>query len=122
MDTDETKNARIARTTLGYEDHGIMSVWIHLDYGGSGQGFGGYALDTPLRDSTGKFLKRIGTAFGMDFIMCILKTLDVPTWEKLPGTHCRVRGNHCGVHAIGHILKDVWFVPQELVKEHEGGA
>lgn len=37
--------AKIAATSLGYEDHGILTIWLHLDYGGSGQGAGGYALD-----------------------------------------------------------------------------
>ncbi len=40
----EIKNAKIEKTTLGFEDHGIMTLFIYLDYGGSGQGFGGYGF------------------------------------------------------------------------------
>ena len=38
--------AKITRTLLGYEDHGILTVWLTLDYGGAGQGAGGYGLDS----------------------------------------------------------------------------
>ena len=41
---EEIKNAIITGTYLGIEDHGILTFWLYLDYGGSGQGFGGYQL------------------------------------------------------------------------------
>jgi hypothetical protein len=47
----ETKNAQIVDTMLGTEDHGIFSFSLNLDYGNSGQNAGGYALDTPKKDS-----------------------------------------------------------------------
>ena len=34
------KNAIIENVTLGFEDHGIMTSYIHVDYGGGGGGFG----------------------------------------------------------------------------------
>ena len=40
----ETKNAVIESVRLTTDDHGCLSAWLMLDYGGSGQGFGGYAL------------------------------------------------------------------------------
>lgn len=106
----ETKNARIASTMLGIEDHGILSSFIHLEYDGGGQGFGGYSLDTPVKGSYD--FKRVGTAWGMEFIRRVLDTLGVNNWEQLPGTHCRVKAEHCKVHAIGHIIKDKWFSPE----------
>jgi len=39
----ETKNAVIKT----YADHGVLSGWLVLDYGGTGQGFGGYSLYLP---------------------------------------------------------------------------
>ena len=117
----ETKNANITRTMLGIEDHGIMSYSLTLDYGGSGQSFGGYCLDTPVKDEDGKFLGRKGVAYGADTILKILETLEVSSWEKLPGTKCRVVATHTGVHQIGHLLKDQWFDPKALAEEHKLG-
>jgi len=110
-----TKNAVITHTMLGYEDHGILTAYLYLDYGGSCQGFGGYALDRYVEGSrqSGRS-ERIGTAYGCEFIIRILSVLGVDKWEKIPGTHCRVKASHEKAEAIGHILKDKWFDPQEL--------
>lgn len=113
------KNAVIKSTHLGVEDHGILTCYLHLDYGGSGQGFGGYSLDTPVKDDKGKFLHRVGTAFGMEFINQVLKTLGASSWEELPGTHCRVIASFSHVEAIGHILEDRWFYPAKLAEQME---
>lgn len=106
----ETKNARITSTTITIEDHGCLSAWLYLDYGGSGQGFGGYALDAwdPL------LKKRVGVAWGCEYLRRILEVLEIGTWEKLPGALIRVRADHGKVHAIGHPLKDQWFSPDDL--------
>ena len=110
---DEIVNARITSTQLGREDHGIFTAWLMLDYGGSGQGFGGYALDgKPPERRAGS--ERPGTAFGCEFIIRLLRTLDVERWEKLPGTVCRVECSDGRVKRIGHFLKDQWFDPEAL--------
>lgn len=106
------KNARIKSTHLGREDHGIMTCYLHLEYEGAGQGFGGYALDNPVKDEDGKFLRREGRAYGMEFICAILRTLEVDSWEKLPGTHLRVDADFHEIKAIGHIIKEKWFNPK----------
>ena len=63
----EIVNARIRSTTLGVEDHGIFTAWLNLDYGGSGQGFGGWALDgKPVKRDAHS--RRPGTAYGCEFI------------------------------------------------------
>jgi hypothetical protein len=111
----ETKNAKIKSTYLGIEDHGIFTAYLDLDYGGSGQGFGGMSLDGPPGD--GGEGNRIGSAYGAEFIMRVLRTLEVGSWEKLPGTHCRALSSWGKVHSIGHILKDQWFNPEDLAKE-----
>lgn len=116
----ETKNAVITGTMLGIEDHGIMSCMVFLDYGGGGQAFGGYSLDTPIKDAAGKFLRREGTAYGMEFIARVLRATGAESWEKLKGTHVRVRADYGKVHAIGHIIKDQWFDPvKDLAYFHE---
>ncbi len=117
------ENARIKSTHLGEEDHGIFTAMLTLMTGESqAQGFGGYCLDTPKKDENGTFLRRAGTAFGMEFVIQVLETLEVSSWEKLPGTYCRIdrESSSCssGIRRIGHILKDRWFDPKELAKEY----
>ena len=84
-----------------------MTFWLHLDYGGSGQGFGGYGL--------GDYKKPCG--FGIAAISKVLDVLDVREWEKLPGTPCRVEYEHSKVHRIGHFLKDQWVDLPKLAKQ-----
>src|SRR4051812_15085485 len=103
----ETRNATIKSTALGYEDHGILTVWLNLDYGDSGQGFGGYALDMYDRDKD----TRVSHRSCGEWITAILKVVGVRRWEDLPGKHIRVQNDHGKVHAIGNLLKDEWFIP-----------
>lgn len=96
----EIKNAVITRLMLGREDHNIPTAYIHLDYGGSGQAFGGFGFEGP----------------GMGiFVLGVIDTLEVRSWEDLVGKSCRVKANHVGVHAIGHLLHDKWFTPSEAL-------
>ena len=101
----EIKNAIIKSTSLSKEDHGILSIWLHLDYGGSGQGFGGYSLYSPnfrpYPNITGHFIWRC------------LEIAGVESWDKLPGKSIRVEANYEKVIRIGNILKDDWFNPTE---------
>ena len=107
------KNAVIESTMLGVEDHGIMTCFLNLNYGGSGQGFGGYGLDEPIKKN-GKFIRRQGSAYGMEFIKRILETLEVETWEKLKGEKIRVEAEEWGeIYKIGHYIKDKWFEPKK---------
>lgn len=75
------KIAKIQSTFLGIEDHGIFTSIVDVTYGSSGQGIGTYSLDT--WDATKN--KRVGTAFGAEFILRTLKTVGVDSWEKLVG-------------------------------------
>lgn len=75
----------IKRTTLGLEDHGIMSAFLHVQWTGGGIGVGGYTLDGPKFDENDKFIARFGSAYGLDQIMRILETVGVGKWEDLPG-------------------------------------
>ncbi len=107
----EIINAEIKSTMLGMEGHGIFTVWLNLDFGGSGQGFGGYCLDEPKKVD-GEHIGRFGTAYGMQKIMDLLSCLEVESWEKLPKTHIRVEREdrwNGKILRIGHLLKDRWF-------------
>lgn len=98
----EVKNAKITSTSLGYEDHGVFTFYLHLDYGGAGQGAGGYVLDR----HTKKNRKRTGTKMGMDLIIAILRLLKVGIWEDLPGTYVKAKMTHDKVIAIAPIFAD----------------
>ncbi len=94
----EIKNAKITGTTLGNDDRG-PSFWVTVDYGGAGQGFGGYSL---------------GGEFTNYVIFGILNTVGVSFWEDLKGKPVRVKCSHDKIESIGHYLEDKWFCPSDF--------
>ena len=102
MNDIEERNARIESTMLGTEGHGIMTAMLTLNYGGAGQGFGGYRLDSPRGPSA---------AMGL-FVARVLEVVGVETWEALKDKSVRVRADYSHIHALGHYLDDKWFVPK----------
>jgi hypothetical protein len=117
----EIINVRITSTMLGLEDHGIFTAFIYFEGDGTGGGFGGHCFDQ--YDQAKK--KRVGHAFGIEYISSVLKVVGVEKWEDLPGEHIRVISSGLGsrTEGIGHIYKDLWFRPQELLEEmlEDGG-
>jgi hypothetical protein len=111
----ETKNAVIEKVRITNEDHGLLSAWVYLDYGGSGQGFGGYALYLPkdFRHSTNH------RNYCGHFLWRVMEVAGVSDWGHLQGKTVRVRADQSKVHAIGHIIKDDWFDPSEDFKKME---
>lgn len=106
----EIRNAKIRSVNLGFEDHGILTCWLNLDYGdGGAQGFGGYGFSHRPKD------KHIGAPDLAGYILGILTTLGVDLWEKLPGTVIRADSDHGKVYRIGHALKNRWFDPQSIL-------
>lgn len=100
------KNAVIESATITNDDHGLLSAWLTLNYGESGQGFGGFSLLSPA----GHFIWRR------------MEVAEVTEWSQLKGRTIRVRtdsdstwgGN---IIAIGHIVKDDWFDPPKDFEE-----
>jgi len=104
----EIKNAIIKSATITAEDHGLLSAWLHLDFGGSGQGFGGFALYLP-KSFTHHEMKSVAG----HFIFRCMEIAGVGKWEDMPGKTIRVRGNFSGISEIGHIVNDDWFNPSK---------
>jgi hypothetical protein len=76
----------IRKTTLGMEDHGIFTAFLHCEGGGTGVGVGGYCLDcAPSQSPFSGDKTRRGTAVGMDLIMEIIRVVGCQQWEDLPG-------------------------------------
>jgi hypothetical protein len=79
----------LTKAILGYEDHGILTFYLHFDFGGSAQAFGGYALGDKFTDVV---LRGILGAVGVD------------DWGKLPGNEMwviRNGGGGCSNKIIG---------------------
>lgn len=103
----EIRNAKITGTTLGFEDHGIMTAFVNTMSGCVGQSFGGYSMSGE---------------WGMQFIIRLLKILEVESWEQLNGQYCRVDASNDKIHRIGHIINNNWFEPSVDLKPFEKPA
>lgn len=107
----EIKNAVI--TGVRFDTERGLSAWLMLDYGGSGQGFGGFLLYAP----EGWAAHNHSGNFAGHFIYRCLEIGGADDWSKLVGKTIRVRSDSAGLSgnivAIGHIIRDDWFNPRE---------
>ena len=101
------ENMRIKGTMLGREDHGILTAFLQLEGNGTGQGFGGWCLDSADRPNP---------AAGL-WISRVLEVVGVAEWEELPGKYVRVVRDRGLISGIGHIIEDRWFYPRDEMKE-----
>jgi hypothetical protein len=105
-ETAEIRNAVIESVSLDDADRGMLTAWLHLDYGGSGQGFGGYSLYLPKSYSHHQMLSHAG-----HWIWRCMEIGGVTRWTDLKGKTVRARIKNGRVEGIGHIVKDDWFIP-----------
>lgn len=112
MDTPEIKNAKITKTMLGRQDHGIMTFMIFIEFNHCGCGVGGYALDNYDKETN----TRVFRAKSMESISKILDVVGVDRWEQLPGQYIRIKDNGwgCTVDEIGNLMEDKWFNLREF--------
>lgn len=69
----EREIAKIEKTFLGYEAHGILTAYLHVNYGGALQGVGGYDLRPDSAVSCPGWIDRT------------LRACGVRSWEELKG-------------------------------------
>ena len=108
----EIKNAIIKTATITNDEHGVLSAWIQLDYGGNCQSFGGNVLYLPKSFKHHNVMSLAG-----HFIWRVMEIAEVSEWSKLVDKTIRVIAEYSKVHAIGHIVKDDWFNPSEDFKD-----
>jgi len=110
------KNAIIERARIDDADRGLLTAWLMLDYGGTGQGFGGYSLYLPKPYSHHMMLSHAG-----HFIWRCMEIAGVSSWDKITGKSIRVALDKPGfgglIKGIGHITKEDWFYPAVDFKE-----
>lgn len=93
-------NAVINSADITTGDRGALTASLDLNYGGSGQGFGGYAL----------YLPKSATHHRIESVMEIA---GVAQWSNVTGKAIRVRiGDNDLIDGIGHIVNDDWFFPK----------
>lgn len=114
----QERNAVITSASITTEDYGLLSAWLSLDFGGSGQGFGGYSLYLPKAFTHAD--NQIN--YAGHFIWRVMEVAGVSKWDQLKGKTVRVRAEHSKVHAIGHIVKDDWFDPSKDFKNMKAAA
>lgn len=108
---------RVDGTMLGVEDHGIFMAYLYLDYAGSSQGAGGYALDEYNADKN----RRVGSAYGLDWIMRTLEVAGVYKWEDLKGVYLyALKEDRWGMvkGLVNAGDKSKVFIFEDLAKEH----
>ena len=99
--------ARVKKTSLGLEDHGITTAYLTCEWPGGGISVGGYCLD----ESTGApDYRRRGTAYGLDHLIRIMEVVG-ESWEQIPGSEIVVlfdEPNNIGTRAVGiaNLLND----------------
>lgn len=107
------KNAVIESAELTTADRGLLDCWLTLNYGGSGQGFGGFALYLPKSWKHHSLESPAG-----HHIFRIMEIAGVEKWSQLKGKTIRVRTDSESdlggtIQAIGHIVKEDWFCPED---------
>lgn len=73
--------AKARSAYIGREDHGILTVFIDLDYGGSGQGIPLYGLDQWDEEQK----RRVGDARSIEFIAALMSAFGVNRFDSIVG-------------------------------------
>lgn len=77
----DRKIGKATYASIRREDHGILTVDIQFDYGGSAQGIPGYALDGWDREQE----RRVGDKRSIEFIAALMDAFGVDRFEDITG-------------------------------------
>lgn len=108
----EIKNAIISGARLEICDRGFLDACLMLDYGVMAQSFGGYCLYLPKSFDHHKLLSHAG-----HFLFRSMEIAGVERWDAMRGCALRARVENGLIQAIGHIVKDDWFCPENDFKK-----
>ena len=117
MEKTEIRNAVIESAEITFADRGVLDCWLTLDYGGAGQGFGGYALYLPKSFEHHSIMSVAG-----HHLFRIMEIAGVEKWSQLKGKTIRVEGTWGKIERIGHIVKDDWYCPSADFKAATSSA
>lgn len=81
----EEKIAKVTSSFIGFEDHGLLSVSLTFDYGGSSQGIGHRAFGSSSEETDEADKWRLAHEMGMDFVRRLMLACGVETWESIKG-------------------------------------
>jgi hypothetical protein len=83
----QEKIAKITGTFLGWQDHGILTAQLDLDYGSGGgsQWTPGHFCDRSTGHDADYMYGREGTAYGMTFVARLIKACGAKRWEDIKG-------------------------------------
>lgn len=117
-ETYEGTLARITKTILGPEDHGIFTAQVYLEWGGSGTAIGGHYFGV-VDAGEGKWFPN---QYGLNWIAGVMYAAGVRCWEDLRGReivmlHPAGTGyNRAGMNAVGvaHPIDDRSFLFQDI--------
>lgn len=112
-------DAKITKTFLGREDHGIFTFIVEYsgigEYKGRAGGFGTYQLDIYNR-KTGE---QIGTAFGMELLIKTIETIGAKSWEDLINKKIKVKIEGNEIKDIGNFKIEKWVNPKNILRKLE---
>lgn len=115
-------NAEVESIRIGFDRGIFLTCWVTLNYGGSGQGFGGYVMGK----AKGKHNGPEGDAekcavFTADYLCLLLQCLGVEDLGLGKGKAVRVIKEDdswgASIVGIGHITKDIWLRPKDLAAD-----
>lgn len=92
---------RVEGIQMGWEDHGIFTLLIHIRFNSAHQGYGGFILDEPIdpddrskgrrpKPELGAFLYAIHEFFGLS-LGSLERVKDVPVIAELEGVNAGTR-------------------------------
>lgn len=96
------RNATVSSVYIGLEGHGILTLYLSIDYGdSSGQSFGGYGMG------------HSGSLLGV-WVDRLLRVFGVEDFAAIKDKPCRVELRDGRISRIGHFVKEEWFDPSKI--------